>query len=156
MPSFLTNLNNVFTVSESARGEEQASRPHTHPIDFLLAESIGGMRNLTAADFAMAPPAVIRAEPEVSLDCWRPYSKKLKIQNNLTITFLFCWGPLGLKDTHSVSTPSYHIIGCLLTCHSYDSPLCTYAYDVEACPLSPPTLWWFALCPASTMTACHL
>jgi hypothetical protein len=49
---FLTILDNVLKVVKLAEGEEEAGWPHPSPRDLLEGVGEGGVRNLTAADFA--------------------------------------------------------------------------------------------------------
>ncbi len=50
---FMTILDNVLNVNESAGGEELAGRPHSHR-GGLLGGTGGGLKNGTMADFAVA------------------------------------------------------------------------------------------------------
>ncbi len=69
---FLTILDNVLIVSESAGGEERAGRPHPHPRS-LLEEAGGECEKSHGGELCRDVLAVILALREVCEHFWRPY-----------------------------------------------------------------------------------
>ncbi len=100
--SLFTILDDVFTVGESARGEERAGQPHLHP-GGLLEGVGGGCEKKSGGVLRRGAPSVIRALREECHDRQLPHQENLEKLIFLIITVFFTYKPrLGCKYPHSV------------------------------------------------------